>query len=138
LRANNERKMTAPLKVRLDKYLWSIRIFKTRTLAATACEQGKVRWQDQAIKSAKNVQLGDRFYIKTEARDWDIEVTGLIDKRVAYPEAIKHYIDHTPEDKQKPEKPLESAFAFFTGKRQSKQGRPTKRERRRLDDYTSD
>jgi ribosome-associated heat shock protein Hsp15 len=130
--------MTAPLKVRIDKYLWSIRIYKTRTLAAAACEQGKVRLLDQLLKPSKNVQIGDRYSIKTEAREWDIEVTGLIDKRVAYPEAIKHYIDHTPEEKQKPEKPLESAFAFFTGKRQSKQGRPTKRERRRLDDYTND
>lgn len=130
--------MTAPLKVRLDKFLWSIRIYKTRTLATTACEQGKVRFHDQTVKPAKNVQIGDRYSIKTEAREWDIEVVELIEKRVAYPEAIKHYLDHTPEDKQKPERPQESAFAFFTGKRQSKQGRPTKRERRRLDDFTND
>ncbi len=130
--------MSNNAKVRIDKYLWAIRIFKTRTLAATACEQGKVRYQDQSVKPAKNVQVGDRFYIKTEARDWDIEVTALLEKRVAYPEAIKHYLDHTPEEARKPEKPLDSAFAFFTGKRQSKQGRPTKRERRRLDDYTTD
>lgn len=130
--------MSNTAKVRIDKYLWAIRIFKTRTLAATACEQGKVRLHDQSVKPAKNVQTGDRYFIKTEARDWDIEVTALLEKRVAYPEAIKHYIDHTPLEKQKPERPLESAFAFFTGKRQSKQGRPTKRERRRLDDYTSD
>ncbi len=118
-------------KLRLDKYLWAIRIFKTRTLAATAIDAGKVKWNGDPVKAAKPVAIGDRFEVKTEARNWIIEVTGLLDKRVQYSEAINYYIDHTPAEVV--DKKQKTAFVEFTGKRQSKQGRPTKKNRRELD-----
>lgn len=121
-------------KLRLDKYLWAIRIFKTRSIAAEACERGKVKSNGINAKASKPVKVGDRYEIKTEAKKWIIEVTGLLSNRVQYSEAIKHYLDHSPaEDKTKA---LPSAFVFQTGKRQSKQGRPTKKEKRDLDEFT--
>src|SRR5215218_6238635 len=116
-------------KLRLDKYLWAIRIFKTRTLAAAACDTGKVKQAGTSVKAAKNVVIGDEYEIKTEARKWLIKVTGLLHNRVAYPEAIKYYLDLTPKDEEVDKLQFQAA-SFQTGKRQSKIGRPTKKQRR--------
>lgn len=121
-------------KLRVDKYLWAIRLFKTRTLAAEACDSGKVRLNGVAVKAAKTVSIGDEYEIKTEARKWRIRVTGLLHNRMAYAEAIKFYVDITPEDQL--EKPNFQAASFHTGKRLSKIGRPTKKQRRELDDFS--
>lgn len=123
-------------KLRLDKYLWAIRIFKTRTQAAAACDTGKVKMAGTAVKAAKNVNIGDQYEIKTEAKRWKIEVTGLLANRQAYSEAIKFYLDITPEEDQQFNQ--RTASSFHTGKRPSKIGRPTKKERRDLDDFMTE
>lgn len=120
-------------KLRLDKYLWAIRIFKTRTLAAAACDTGKVKQAGTSVKAAKNVTIGDEYEIKTEARKWLIKVTALLHNRAAYPEAIKHYLDLTPKEEE--HELRFQAASFQTGKRQSKIGRPTKKDRRELDEF---
>ena len=118
-------------KLRVDKYLWAIRLFKTRSQAAEACDKGKVKLSATAVKAAKPVNVGDEFEVKTEARRWVIKVTGLLSNRVQYSEAIKYYLDITPEE----EPGLQyQAPSFNTGKRQSKIGRPTKKQRRNMDD----
>ena len=118
-------------KLRLDKYLWAIRLFKTRSLATDACNNGKVKYNAINAKPSKSVTVGERYDIKTEAKKWIIEVSGLLHNRVQYSEAIKYYIDLTPEEEKTALKP--TAFVFQTGKRQSKQGRPTKKQKRNLD-----
>ncbi len=120
-------------KLRVDKYLWAIRLYKTRSLASEACANNKVKSKGVNIKAAKTVNIGDEFAVSTEAKKLIIKVTGLLHTRVQYSEAIKYYIDHTPEDEN--EKVKQSAFVFQTGKRQSKQGRPTKKHKRELDDF---
>jgi len=120
-------------KLRIDKYLWSIRVFKTRNLAADACNNGKVKFKGLNIKAAKTVAVGEQYEIKTEAKKWHIEVTALLHNRVQFSEAIKFYIDLTPEEEK--EKIQTTAFVFNTGKRKSKKGRPTKKEKRNLDDF---
>jgi ribosome-associated heat shock protein Hsp15 len=125
--------MAAKEKLRLDKYLWAIRLFKTRTLAAAACDTGKVKQNATSVKAAKNVAIGDEYEIKTEDKRWRIKVTGLLHSRVAYSEAIKYYIDITP--KEEIERLQFQASSFHTGKRESKIGRPTKKQRRELDDF---
>lgn len=120
-------------KLRLDKYLWSIRLFKTRTLAAAACDTGKVKQAGTAVKAAKNVSLGDEYEVKTEAKKWIIKVTGLLHNRVAYSEAIKYYIDLTPAEEI--DRMQFQATSFYTGKRPSKVGRPTKKQRREMDGF---
>jgi ribosome-associated heat shock protein Hsp15 len=120
-------------KLRLDKYLWAIRLFKTRTLAAAACDNGKVKFEGSQAKASKTVNTGDEYEIKTEAKRWRIKVSALLHNRVAYSEAIKHYIDITPQEEI--QRLQYQAASFHTGKRQSKIGRPTKKERRDLDDF---
>ena len=125
--------MPAKEKLRLDKYLWSIRLFKTRSLAAAACESGKVKFDGSQAKASRNVNIGDEYEVKTEAKRWRIKVTGLVEKRVAASEAIKNYIDITPEEEI--QRLQYQAASFHTGKRPSKIGRPTKKERRDLEDF---
>jgi ribosome-associated heat shock protein Hsp15 len=105
-------------KLRVDKYLWSIRLYKTRSLASEACDKGRVKMNGEPVKASRTVKLNDQYEVKTEARKWVIKVTGLLHNRVAYTEAIKHYEDLTP-----PEWLVAQDFvapSFHTGKRLSK------------------
>ena len=101
-------------KLRLDKYLWAIRLFKTRSLATTACESGKVKFDGLQVKPAKNVNIGDEYEVKTEAKRWRIKVTGLLEKRMAHAEAVKYYTDITPEEEL--QRLQYQAASFHTGR----------------------
>lgn len=125
--------MAVKEKLRLDKYLWSIRLFKTRTQAATACDTGKVKYEGSPARASRQVSIGEEYEVKTEAKRWRIRVTGLLHNRVAYPEAIQHYQDITPAEEI--QRLQYQAASFHTGKRRSKIGRPTKKERRDLDSF---
>ena len=120
-------------KLRIDKYLWAIRVFKTRRLAADACDSGRVKLNGNAVKAAKQVHIGEVYDIRTPDRKWVVEVTGLLNNRRAYSEAINFYIDKTPEEDLNISK--SQAPSFYTGKRLSKVGRPTKSQRRDLDEF---
>jgi ribosome-associated heat shock protein Hsp15 len=120
-------------KLRLDKYLWSIRLFKTRSQASEACEKGRVKLNGTAAKPSKTVNVGDEYEVKTEARKWVIKVSGLLDHRVQYSEAINYYIDLTPAEEI--ERLQFQAASFHTGKRLSKVGRPTKKQRRDIEGF---
>lgn len=121
-------------KLRLDKYLWAIRLFKTRSQAADACDKGKVKHIKENAKPSRVVHAGDEYEVKTENKRWVIRVTGLLFKRVQFSEAIKYYEDITPAEEI--ERIQFQAAAFHTGKRMSKQGRPTKKDKRDLDSFT--
>lgn len=123
-------------KLRIDKYLWAIRVFKTRSLASEACEKGKIKFKGDSVKASKAVTVGDEYEIKTHARKWIIKVTNLLSNRVQYAEAVKYYVDLTPSEDVDALK-IQPA-SFHTGKRLSKIGRPTKKERRDLDDFVED
>lgn len=129
-----QRIFTVSEKLRIDKFLWAIRIFKTRTQATAACDDGKVKYEGANVKPSKAVSIGDKYEIKTQARKWIIEVTGLLQQRQAYEGAIKNYIDITPEE-DKVIIPHFEGTSFYTGKRQSKTGRPTKKQRRGMEDF---
>jgi ribosome-associated heat shock protein Hsp15 len=120
-------------KLRLDKYLWAIRIFKTRTQASTAIDEGKVKLNGTAIKPSRVVAIGDVYSIKTPARKWTIEVTALLHNRAGYEVAIQHYNDITSEEDM--QQSQHQASSFYTGKRLSKQGHPTKKQRRDLEQF---
>jgi ribosome-associated heat shock protein Hsp15 len=120
-------------KLRIDKYLWCIRLFKTRSLSAAACDSGKVKYAGSAVKAARAVSIGDEYEVKTEAKRWKILVTGLLENRVKYEEALKYYTDITPAEEI--QRLQYQAASFHTGKRPSKIGRPTKKERRDLDGF---
>lgn len=122
-------------KLRLDKYLWAIRLFKTRSQAGDACDKGKIKHNRENAKPSRVVHTGDEYEVKTETKRWVIKVTGLLFKRVQYSEAIKYYEDITPVEEI--ERIHFQAAAFHTGKRMSKQGRPTKKDKRDLDEFMS-
>lgn len=120
-------------KLRVDKYLWAIRIFKSRSMASDACDKGKVKCNEISIKASKIVNIGDEYHIRTESRKWIIKVVALLHNRVQYSEAIKFYTDITPLEEKD-----ENTFlptSFNTGKRLSKIGRPNKKQRRNFEDF---
>jgi ribosome-associated heat shock protein Hsp15 len=123
-------------KLRLDKYLWSIRLYKTRSQAADACDKNKIKYNGIAAKASKTVNVEDEYEIRTEGKKWLIKVTALLHTRVQYSEAINYYIDITPAEEI--ERIKFQAAAFHTGKRMSKVGRPTKKNKRDLDDFMGD
>ncbi len=123
-------------KLRLDKYLWAIRLFKTRSQAADACDKGKVKFNGEPVKASRNIAAGDEYEVKTEKKRWRIRVTALLDHRVQYAQAIGYYTDITPAEEI--ERLQFQAASFNTGKRQSKIGRPTKKDRRDLGDFMED
>ena len=123
-------------KLRIDKYLWSIRLFKTRSIAAEACEKGKVKYNGAAVKASKQVHIDEEYEVKTEAKKWLIKVTALLHNRVQFSEAINFYIDISPEEVE--DKLQYHGAAFHTGKRLSKVGRPTKKDKRELDGFMGD
>jgi len=120
-------------KLRLDKYLWSIRIFKSRSMATEAIDKGRVKLNGENVKASRNVVIGDVYEARTEHKNWILKVTQLLDGRVAYAEAIKYYEDLTPVEEL--ERVRQVAATFQTGKRLSKIGRPTKKNRRDLGDF---
>ena len=122
-------------KLRIDKFLWSIRFFKTRSLASEACLTGKVKCSGTNVKPSKTIAIGDQYEIKTEHKKWVIKVVSLLHTRTSHEEAIKHYLDLSPEVVA--ESIHSAAFIFPTGKRKSKKGRPTKKVKRDLDDFFS-
>ena len=75
-------------KLRIDKYLWAIRLFKTRSQAGDACDKGRVKIGGVPVKASRMVVIGDVYEVKTEARKWVVRVTGLLLTRKAYAEAV--------------------------------------------------
>ena len=121
-------------KVRIDKWLWRVRIFKTRTMASTHVKNGRVKVNDKTVKPSYQLQRGETVVVNKNGFNFTFEVVDLIQKRVGAPIAQKCYIDHTPEDE------LNKYSDWFVGKRgvearQKGAGRPTKKERREIDDF---
>lgn len=118
-------------KLRIDKYLWAIRVFKTRTLAASACARGKILLNGQPVKASHAVKPGEIYSIRID-KDYSriIEVKQLLDKRHAFSYVKDFFIDHSPpREKKESEK---SAFILPQAKRDKGSGRPTKKDRRNL------
>ena len=124
--------MTTPkTEIRIDTYLWAIRIFKSRSLASESIKGGKIKLNESNIKPSHIVKIGETYIISVSSNHKKtIEVSGLIDKRGNATVAKKYYIDHSPpmEKADKQEK------AFFTMNLQKEKGsgRPTKKDRRNL------
>lgn len=119
--------------VRLDKWLWAARFFKTRSLATDAIEGGKIRLNEERPKPAKEVKLGDRLHIKIGPVEYEVFVRALSDKRGPAPEARLLY-EETP-------KSIAGRYEEAERRRvvqepaQEIKGRPTKRDRRVMDKW---
>lgn len=121
--------MTDP--VRIDKWLWAARFFKTRSLATDAVDGGKVRLNGERIKPARNVKLGDTLEIDNGATEWEVVVQGLSDKRGSAPIAQTLYAE--TEQSIAKRQHLAEQRQFFREPSSAIKGRPTKRDRRLLD-----
>ena len=117
---------------RLDKWLWAVRIYKTRSIAAAACVGGKVRIGGDPVKPARSVRLGEIIIAATGEIIRTIRVVNLIERRVAAPEASACYEDLTPASEyEKPRLPNFRPLAI----RPKGTGRPTKKDRRKTDEF---
>jgi ribosome-associated heat shock protein Hsp15 len=114
--------------VRVDKWLWAVRLFKTRTAASKACDKGLVSVGDEPAKPARRVSPGDRVTVERSDHTTVVEVVKLLEKRVGAPVAATAYVDHSPSY----ERPSAQAGTLFAV-RDRGAGRPTKRDRREID-----
>ena len=120
---------------RIDKWLWSARMFKTRTAATSACAAGKVKLNGQGVKPSRAVAVGDTIQITRVHHRQRIEVRGLAIKRVAAKLAAGLYEDVTPEEELEREKQAKLMNATFRQARGTYKGRPTKKERRTMQKF---
>ncbi len=123
--------MTEKEKLRIDKYLWAIRVFKTRTLATEACKAGRVKLDGQNIKPSHEVKVGEVYSISKGVERKVIRVTGLLENRMDAKSVINFFADETPFEQTNQYK---SMFHAPVLKRDRGTGRPTKRDRREIDD----
>jgi ribosome-associated heat shock protein Hsp15 len=123
-------------RVRLDKWLWAARFYKTRTLASQAIDTGQVRLNAGRVKQAHAVRLGDRVAVRKQGIVWEIDVTGLSDRRGSATEAAKLYRE-TAESAVIREHEMQQRKASAATAPQFP-GRPTKRQRRKLEDFLNE
>jgi ribosome-associated heat shock protein Hsp15 len=112
--------------VRVDSWIWCVRLTKSRSLAATACKAGHVRVNGERVKPAQTVKVGDEVRLFHAGRERVVVVSELLSKRVGAPLAVKAYVDNSPP-------PPAKADVLALGVRDRGTGRPTKRDRRELE-----
>ncbi|MEA4983565.1 MAG: RNA-binding S4 domain-containing protein [Paludibacter sp.] len=119
-------------EVRIDKWLWAVRLFKTRSLAAEACKKGKVMIKGIEVKPSRNVKVGDVVCVKRNPVLFSFEVVGLAENRMGarlVPEYMKNVT--TPDQLEL----FELGKIAAQNNRERGTGRPTKKERRDLDEF---
>lgn len=119
----------APATVRVDKWLWAVRVYKSRSAANDACSSGRVMVNDEAAKPATKIKIGDLVTARRRDRTIAYEVVAVIEKRVGAAKAAECINDVSP---PAPERPLDPTMGI-AGIRARGEGRPTKRDRRQLD-----
>jgi ribosome-associated heat shock protein Hsp15 len=117
-------------RVRIDKWLWAARFYKTRSLAAQAVEGGRVQLNGARVKPARDVKRGDELVIRIDALEWVIEVRALSVRRGPATEAQKLYAEREPSRQRRFE--AIAARKLAVAPVRTEKGRPTKRDRRQL------
>ncbi|MBI3229128.1 MAG: RNA-binding S4 domain-containing protein [Burkholderiales bacterium] len=123
--------MTTPTPIRLDKWLWAARFFKTRSLAAHAIEAGRVRINGDKVKVARTVSLGMLLQIDNGSTRWEVEVLGLSDVRGSAPVAQALYLETAESIQQRANDAEQRKFQREPAL--ARVGRPTKQDRRALE-----
>jgi ribosome-associated heat shock protein Hsp15 len=119
------------LKVRIDKWLWAARFYKTRSLASRACELGRVRAEGQLVKPARDVHVGEMLLVKNDSGEFHIEVLGLSDMRGPAPVAQALYRE-TEQSRELRQKAAEERKAMPRVET-TRVGKPSKRDRREIE-----
>ena len=117
--------------MRIDKWLWAARFYKTRSLAQQAVEGGKIKLNGERVKPAKDVRVGDHLDLRIGAQDWTVSVLQLSDKRGPAAVAQTLYEETLESEMRRAQQTALRKLAAEPSK--ARQGRPTKRERRLLD-----
>jgi ribosome-associated heat shock protein Hsp15 len=121
--------------MRIDKYLWCIRFYKTRSIATEACKKGHVKIQGEAIKPSKMVFSGEKLSIRKDQINYQIQVLDLPQSRVGAKLVDLYRTDITPAEEFEKLELLKYSQDFY---RKRGTGRPTKKDRRDLEDYQHD
>ncbi len=125
----NSQRSSELTSIRVDKWLWAVRVYKTRTAATSACTSGRVRVNDEPAKPATKVQIGDVVEARRGDRTIIYRVAGLVDKRVGA-NLVDDLVDDLSPPPAKRSDPLDAPPG---GARLRGEGRPTKKERRDID-----
>ena len=126
--------MNEPEKIRVDKWLFAVRLFKTRGQAADACRNGKVKLNDAPTKAAKHTRMGDTIIVRQGPMTRTLKVIGLTECRVGAKLVPDFAEDETPEAEWEK---LRLAKRDNGDNRNNSKGRPSKRERRLIDKFTN-
>ena len=124
----------SPDRVRIDKWLWAARFFKTRSLATQAVDGGKVRLNGERPKPSKEIKLGDRLIVHIGGYEWDITGGGLSDKRGPATGAKTLYVEDEASHARRQQQVAERKVQADPGL--AIKGRPTKRDRRQIHRFT--
>lgn len=120
------------MSTRLDKYVWSVRLAKTRSQAADAISKGKVKLNGDNVKPAKDVKIGDEINVIKHTATFTFKVLNLLDRRVGAKLVPDYLLDITPEEEIEKLKMFQLSQKAY---RQHGTGKPTKKDRRDLDDF---
>lgn len=120
--------------MRIDKFLWSVRFYKTRTIAAEEIKKNRVSIGENAVKSSKEVKAGDIIKVRKNQIDYKIKVIDIPKSRVGAKLVALYVVDMTEKEQYEILKMRKSSQDYY---RQKGIGRPTKKDRRDMDDYSS-
>jgi len=124
-------------KTRIDKWLWAIRVYKTRSQATNACKAGRVKIKGETVKASYMITPGEIVVVRKGPLKYTYKVVAIIEKRMSAKKVADKFVDLTPEE-DKTIKRLPSAFHIPTVIRKRGEGRPTKKERREMDKLKDD
>lgn len=119
--------------MRIDKYLWCIRVFKTRNLATTACRKGQIKVNDEAVKPSREVLPGDKISVRRDQIQFSYLVKDIPDTRMAAKWVNIYADDQTPADELERMKQIRQTAQYYQS---LGTGRPTKKDRRDLEKFT--
>jgi ribosome-associated heat shock protein Hsp15 len=121
------------MKLRWDKYLWCVRLAKTRSLASELISKGKIKVNGESIKPSREVKLNDLISVQKNTATFTFKAVGFTDKRVGAQLVSNFLVDLTPEEE------IEKLKLYHEAQRNYRQtdGKPTKKDRRELDDFLS-
>lgn len=122
-------------EVRIDKWMWATRIFKTRTIAVEACKKGRISILNTPVKASRNIKLGDIIQVRKPPITYSFQVVGLTDRRVGAKLVPEYLKDVTP--KEQLDLLAASHLSGFIDRAKGT-GRPTKRDRREMDRFTDE
>jgi ribosome-associated heat shock protein Hsp15 len=120
-------------EVRIDKWLWAVRIFKTRSIAADACKKGRVMIDNVSVKPSRNIKVGEIIDVKKPPVTYSFKVLALSDKRMGA-KLVPEFMENVTSPEQYELMELNRLSGFID--RQRGTGRPTKKERRELEQFT--